>query len=59
MADDREEIADEVRRFAAAYDYVLTTGGVGFTHDDVTMEGESFTSLYTSSMNSLGQLRAN
>lgn len=42
MADDREEIADEVRRFAAAYDYVLTTGGVGFTHDDVTMEGEYY-----------------
>lgn len=44
VADDRGEIADEVRGFAAAYDYVLTTGGVGFTHDDVTMEGESFTS---------------
>lgn len=44
VADDREEIADEVHKFAAAYDYVLTTGGVGFTHDDVTMEavGKAF-----------------
>lgn len=45
VADSRDEIADEVRRFAAAYDYVLTTGGVGATHDDVTMEGE-FVSSY-------------
>src|SRR5690606_21487703 len=33
------EIGDEVRRCAAAADLVITTGGVGPTHDDVTFEG--------------------
>ncbi len=32
------EIADEVARCAAAADFVLTSGGVGPTHDDVTLE---------------------
>ena len=40
VADDREEIAEEVHKFSAAYDFVLTTGGVGPTHDDVTIEGK-------------------
>lgn len=37
--DDVEQIARDVRALAADHDLVFTSGGVGPTHDDVTMEG--------------------
>lgn len=39
IPDDVEEIADAVPRHAGRYDVVFTSGGVGPTHDDVTMAG--------------------
>ncbi len=41
ISDDIIEISDEVRKLSNKYDYVFTSGGVGPTHDDVTIEGIS------------------
>lgn len=38
IPDDIEVIAAEVATFSRQFDYVFTTGGVGPTHDDVTIE---------------------
>ena len=39
VPDELDEIAVAVAEFQARYDLVFTSGGVGPTHDDVTMEG--------------------
>ncbi len=39
VPDDPAGIAAEVRALSAAHDHIFTSGGVGGTHDDVTMEG--------------------
>jgi len=39
VPDDVDAIREEVGRLAERYDAVLVTGGVGPTHDDVTMDG--------------------
>src|SRR5262249_52029307 len=38
IPDDIRGIASDVKTFSHAFDYVFTTGGVGPTHDDVTIE---------------------
>lgn len=39
IPDDIETIGKEVFEFSRTFDYVFTSGGVGPTHDDVTMAG--------------------
>jgi molybdenum cofactor synthesis domain-containing protein len=39
IPDDLDEIETTVRGFHERYDFVFTSGGVGPTHDDVTIEG--------------------
>ena len=38
VSDVEEEIIEEVLRLSQKYDYVITSGGVGPTHDDVTIK---------------------
>lgn len=46
VPDQLDAIATEVRTLSALHDFVLTSGGVGPTHDDITMEGERGKSPY-------------
>ncbi|XP_078657553.1 FAD synthase-like isoform X1 [Branchiostoma floridae x Branchiostoma belcheri] len=39
IGDDLPTIADEVAQFSERYTYVLTAGGIGPTHDDLTFQG--------------------
>ncbi|KAL1304515.1 hypothetical protein AAFC00_003502 [Neodothiora populina] len=36
IADDKSEIIEAVRRMSSNYDFVVTSGGIGPTHDDIT-----------------------
>ncbi|KAK7070574.1 FAD1 flavin adenine dinucleotide synthetase [Halocaridina rubra] len=38
IPDDLETIANEVKQFSGEYSFVLTSGGIGPTHDDITFE---------------------
>ena len=39
IRDERDQIARDVSSLASSYDYLFTSGGVGPTHDDVTLDG--------------------
>jgi molybdenum cofactor synthesis domain-containing protein len=60
VMDEVESIAREVRDLSAAHDWVFTSGGVGPTHDDVTVEAvaKAFGVPVVSSPEMTGMLRA-
>ena len=41
IPDDEQTIINTVNQYRKSYDYVVTTGGIGPTHDDITAESIS------------------
>ena len=41
IPDEKKIIVNEIRRLKRKYDFVITTGGIGPTHDDITAESIS------------------
>ena len=46
IPDDLDTIAKEIADFSRTYNYVITAGGIGPTHDDVTFEGSHTVFLF-------------
>ena len=60
IPDDLDTIAAEVAEFSKRYTYVITSGGVGPTHDDLTFQGKLYRGSCTSAyvlLNLLNKLK--
>lgn len=50
IEDSIDSIANEVKQYSSNFDHVITSGGIGPTHDDVTFEGDSHFQATTESI---------
>ena len=46
IGDDLEEISEEIATFSSRFTHVITAGGIGPTHDDLTFEGTNVGNVY-------------